>query len=469
MSIKIKFLGAVRTVTGSMHLISNGDSKIVMDCGLFQGHREEYYTRNSHFPFDPGEIDACILSHAHIDHSGNIPNFVKNGFRSRILTTSATRDLCSSMLPDSGHIQEEDIKYLNKINKRKGLPAREPLYTRIDAEESLQYFDGHPYEQKITIKDDVSVTFYDAGHVLGSSTPLLEIKDNSGPVRIAYAVDLGRKNMPILNDPVTPPNIDYMFLESTYGGRLHSPPLETKKMLADIINSTVKRGGKIIIPSFALERTQEIVYYLNQLFEEKLAPEIPVFVDSPLAVNLTEVFFKHPECYDEEMYDAFKSGKDPLGTNRIKYIKAVEESKQLHKDSRPMIIISAAGMCEAGRILHHLKNNIENRANTVLIVGYMAKNTLGRRIVEKHETVKIFGQPYNLKADVKIMNSFSAHADRDEIFEYMKPLKDSIKGIFIVHGEEEQSEKLYNLLKENNFPVHFPSPGDEIELKGNSS
>jgi metallo-beta-lactamase family protein len=466
MSTRIKFIGAVRTVTGSMHLISNDDSKILMDCGLFQGHREEFFTKNSHFPFDPSEIDALILSHAHIDHSGNIPNLVKNGFKSRILTTSATRDLCSSMLPDSGHIQEEDIIYLNKINKRKGLPAKKPLYTRIDAEKSLQYFDGHPYEQKVHVKDNISVTFYDAGHVLGSATPLLEIEDKTGPIRIAYAVDLGRKNIPILNDPVTPPNIDYMFLESTYGGRLHSSPLKTKEILADIINSTVKRGGKIIIPSFALERTQEIVYYLNQLFNEKLAPELPVFVDSPLAVNLTEVFFKHPECYDEEMYNAFKSGEDPLGANRITYIKDVEKSKQLHKDSRPMIIISAAGMCEAGRILHHLKNNIENPANTILIVGYMAKNTLGRRIAERHERVKIFGQPYNLKAEVKIMNSFSAHADRNDLFEYVKPLKGSIKGIFIVHGEKEQSEKLYDLLKENDFPVHFPSPGDEIVLNG---
>jgi len=467
MSVKIRFMGAVRTVTGSMHMVKGGGSKILIDCGLFQGHREEYYRKNSHFPFDPAQIDACILSHAHIDHSGNIPNLVKNGFTSRILTTSATRDLCYSMLPDSGHIQEEDIKYLNKIHKRKGLPIKKPLYTREDAEESLQYFDGHPYEQKIIIKDKNSVTFYDAGHVLGSSTPLLEIFDENGPIRIAYAVDLGRKNIPILNDPVTPPKIDYMFLESTYGGRLHDPPLKTKEILAEIIRKTVKRGGKIIIPSFALERTQEIVYYLNELFDEKLAPEIPVFVDSPLAVNLTEVFFKHPECYDEEMYEAFKSGRDPLGANRIRYIKDVRESKALHDNSNPMIIISAAGMCEAGRILHHLKNNIENPANTILIVGYMAKNTLGRRIAEKMEKVKIFGQPYNLKAEVKIMNSFSAHADRDEILEYVKPLKSSIKGIFIVHGEEEQSEKLYNQLKEKKFPVHFPSPGDEIVLKGN--
>lgn len=466
MSIRIRFMGAVRTVTGSMHMIENGETRILVDCGLFQGHRKDFYEINSKLPFDPAQVDACILSHAHIDHSGNIPNLVKQGFKSRILTTGATRDLCYSMLPDSGHIQEEDIKYLNKKNKRRGLPPLEPLYTIKDAEDSLQYFDGHAYEQRIAVKGDSAVTFYDAGHVLGSSTPLIEIQDGGRMTRIAYAVDLGRKNIPILNDPVTPPDIDYLFLESTYGGRLHSSPEETMGQLQEIVKTTVERGGKIIIPSFALERTQEIVYYLNDLFNEKLVPEIPVYVDSPLAVNLTEVFFQHPECYDEEMYEAFKKGDDPLGARRVKYIKDVEKSKALHYDHEPKIIISAAGMCEAGRILHHLKNNIENPKNTVLIVGYMAKNTLGRRIAEKHRKVKIFGQEYQLNAEVRVMDSFSAHADRNELFEYVRPLKGSLKGIFIVHGEEEQSEQLYELLKENGFPAHFPNLGDQIELDG---
>jgi len=464
MSIKINFIGAVRTVTGSMHLISNGEYKFLIDCGLFQGHRKQFYEINSHFPFEPSEIDACILSHAHIDHSGNIPNLVKNGFDSRILTTDATRDLCQSMLPDSGHIQEEDIKYLNKKKKKKGEPPREPLYTQEDAENSLRFFSGHPYEQQISLGGENSVTFYDAGHVLGSSTPLLEIEGNGGKVRIGYAVDLGRKNIPILNDPVTPPDIDYLFLESTYGGRLHADPSETRDTLADIINRTVSRGGKIIIPSFALERTQEIVYYLNGLFNDEMVPKIPVIVDSPLAVNLTEVFFNHPECYDEEMYEAFKNGEDPLGARHVRYIKDVEKSKALHRDPDPKIIISASGMCEAGRILHHLKNNIEDQRNTVLIVGYMARNTLGRRIAEKHERVKIFGQQYRLNAEVEIMNSFSAHADRDELHDYVRPLKDTLKGIFLVHGEESQSEQLYQLLKNEGYPVHFPSPGDGIEI-----
>jgi metallo-beta-lactamase family protein len=447
-----------------MHLVSNGKAKVIIDCGLFQGRRDEYYRRNSHFPFDPAEIDACILSHAHIDHSGNIPNLVKQGFRGKIVTTSATADLCSVMLPDSGHIQEEDIKYLNKIHKRKGLPLRDPLYTRRDAENALEYFSGHLYHKPVEIADGFSVTFYDAGHVLGSAIPLIETREGSRRLQIAYAVDLGRRNIPILNDPETPPEIDYMFLESTYGGRYHSSVDESKDKLAQIVNETVKRGGKIIIPSFALERTQEIAYFLNQLLIEDRIPDIPIYVDSPLAVNITEIFLRHPECYDEEMYDAFKAGADPLGTNRIEYITDVQDSKRLNQNRKPMVIISASGMCEAGRILHHLKNNIENPKTTIIIVGYMARNTLGRRIVERHKTVKIFGEEYKLRAKVEVMNSFSAHADRNDLLGYVQPLKGSVKRISIVHGDEDQSQKLYDLLEENGLPAHFPEPEERLTL-----
>ena len=464
MSIRVKFIGATRTVTGSNFLLSTDKSKIIIDCGLFQGRREEYYTKNSSFPYDPATLDACILSHAHIDHSGNIPNLIKQGFESRILTTDATRDLCGAMLPDSGHIQEEDIKYVNKIHKRKKLPPVEPLYTRKDAENSLEYFSGHPYGQKINVTDDISVTFNDAGHVLGSANPLIEIEDGGKTVRLGYAVDLGRNNIPILNDPVRLENIDYLIIESTYGGRLHDSVDSTKDRLSEVINSTVQRGGKVIIPSFALERTQEIVYYLNQLLQEDRIPGIPIYVDSPLAVNVTEIFIKHPECYDEEMYDAFRSGKDPLGTNRIEYVRNVEKSKILNFDDRPMIIISASGMCEAGRIVHHLRNNIGDPKNTILVIGYMAENTLGRRIVERHDKVKIFGEEHLLKAKVEIMNSFSAHADRDELFEYVKPMKGSVKKIFVVHGEESQSRMFLELLEKNGFPAYLPTIGEEVEL-----
>ena len=464
MGIRIKFMGGVRTVTGSKHLIANDHTKVLVDCGLFQGRRDESFERNSTFSFEPDGIDALILSHAHIDHSGNIPSLVKKGFRGRIVTTDATRDLCTAMLPDSGHIQEEDIKYVNKIHKRKGLPARNPLYTREDADRSLEFFSGHPYDQRVNIADGASVTFYDAGHVLGSAIPLIEMQSGGEPVRIAYAVDLGRDNIPILKDPQTPPGIDYLFLESTYGGRVHSSIDETKNTLADIVNGTIERGGKIIIPSFALERTQLIAYYLNQLIAENRIPEIPIYVDSPLAVNITEVFLRHPECYNEEMNRLFLSGADPLGCNRFTYIKDVDESKRLNERRGPMIIISASGMCEAGRILHHLKNNIGDPNNTVLVVGYMAKNTLGRRIVEKHDEVKIFGAKHRLRAQVAVLNAFSAHADRNELFDFVKPLKKTVKRIFVVHGDEDQSEKLYDLLAEKGFPVHLPVPDEEIEL-----
>lgn len=464
MSVRLRFLGAVREVTGSNHMIETGESKVLIDCGLFQGRRKEFYEKNLSFDFTPAEIDACILSHAHIDHSGNIPNLVKQGFTSRIHATDATRDLCGAMLPDSGHIQEEDAKYVTKIHKRKGQPPVLPLYTRKEAEESLEYFSGHPYHQRINLTGDLSVTFFDAGHVLGSSIPFIEIGNGPDPLRIVYAADLGRNDIPILNDPERPPEADYIFLESTYGGRLHAPVDETKDSLAEVINETVERRGKIIIPSFALERTQEIAYYLNQLIREDRIPNLPVFVDSPLAVNVTEVFFRHPECYDEEMYEAFRAGRDPLGTSRFKYITDVEDSKALNLDDRSMIIISASGMCEAGRILHHLKNNITDSRNTVLVVGYMAKNTLGRRIVERHPRVKIFGEEYPLNARVHVLNSFSAHADRNDLLEFVRPYKGTVKKIFIVHGEEDQSEGLLDALRSEGLPAHLPVPGEEVEI-----
>jgi metallo-beta-lactamase family protein len=447
-----------------MHAITNGDARILIDCGLFQGRRDEYYEKNNAFPFDPSGIETCVLSHAHIDHSGNLPNLVKQGFEGKIVATNATADLCSAMLPDSGHIQEEDVKYVNKIHKRKGLPPRRPLYTQEEAESSLKYFSGVPYRETVAIADGCSATFYDAGHVLGSAIPLIELASGGRTIRVAYAVDLGRKNLPILKDPETPSDIDYLLLESTYGGRLHDSVDQTKDRLARIVTSTVEHGGKIIIPSFALERTQEVVYYLNQLLIEDRIPDIPICVDSPLAVNITDIFMRHPECFDEEMYEMMRNGDDPLGCRRIQYIRDVQESKALNHDPQPRIIISASGMCEAGRILHHLKNNIGDPKNTVLVVGYMARHTLGRRIVERRKHVKIFGDEYRLRARVEVMNAFSAHADRNEILDYIAPLKKRVKNIFIVHGDEDQSEKLLETLKEKGFPAHLPVPGEEVTL-----
>jgi metallo-beta-lactamase family protein len=460
----VKFIGGAKTVTGSMHVIEVGGSRILIDCGLFQGRRDESFEKNSSFPFDPGEIGACVLSHAHIDHSGNIPSLVKRGFRGTIHTTEATRDLCEEMLPDSGHIQEEDVKFVNKIQRKRHRPQRSPLYTRADAEASLAYFRGYGYHAPVEIADGVSVTFYDAGHVLGSATPLFELRGRSRATRLAYAVDLGRKHVPILRDPETPPDIDYLIVESTYGGRSHASIDEAAETLAKTVRTTVARGGKIIVPSFALERTQEVVYFLSMLIGQNRIPEIPIYVDSPLAVDITEVFRRHEECFDEETIRRIRANDDPFGTKRIRYITEVADSKKLNGDPRPMIIISASGMCEAGRILHHLRNNIENPANTILIVGFAAKETLARRIVEREPTVKIFGMKHALRAEVVVMNAFSAHADQHDLVEYVSPLKGRLKRVFIVHGEEDQSNKLSAHLASRGFSVHVPSPEEECEL-----
>jgi len=461
---KVRFLGGARTVTGSMHMIVSGPSKLVIDCGLFQGRREESFEKNAHFPFDPHEVGSCILSHAHIDHSGNIPSLVKRGFHGRIFTTEATRDLCGEMLPDSGHIQEEDIRFVNKIHKEQGRPPLAPLYTRKDAEESLRYIRGVRYRTPVEVAEGLTVTFYDAGHVLGSATPLVEIRGNGAATRLAYAVDLGRRDAPILRDPERPPDVDYLILESTYGGRNHASIEEAEEVLARTVRATAARKGKIIIPSFALERTQEVVYFLSRLIRENRIPELPIYVDSPLAADITEVFRRHEECFDEEMLRRIRGNDDPFGTKRIKYITDVVDSKKLNGDPRPMIIISASGMCESGRILHHLRNNVEKPANTILIVGFVAKNTLGRRIVEREPTVRIFGEEHPLRAQVVVMNAFSAHADQRELLEYVAPLKGRLKKIFLVHGEQDQSEKLSALLAEKGFPVQIPFPEEEIEL-----
>lgn len=464
MALRLQFLGAVRTVTGSRHLLSTSKSNLLLDCGLFQGRRDESFERNRLFTFDPSKLDACILSHAHIDHSGDIPLIVKRGFGAKVIATEATRDLCTAMLPDSGHIQEEDIKFVNKINTKKGLPPRMPLYTKMDAEESLSSIEGYPYHKPVDIAEDIKVTFYDAGHVLGSSNPLLEVGNGSRKVSIAYMVDVGRKDLPILRDPDPAPEADYVILESTYGGRLHAPIEEAKAILADTVRRTFERRGKIIVPSFALERTQELVYFLSELIETGSIPEIPIYVDSPLAVDITDIFRRHEECFDEETLARIKDDDDPFGTKRISYIVDVTDSIELNDDRRSMVIISASGMCESGRILHHLRNNIENPRNTILIVGFAAKDTLARRIVEREKTVHIFGQEHALKAEVVVINAFSAHADRNELLSHVAPLKGRVKRIFIVHGDEDQSLKLAMALEERGFPVHVPQREETVEL-----
>ena len=464
MAITIKFCGGVGTVPGSMHLVTADNTKILIDAGLFQGHRDEFYVVNSQFPFNPSSLNCCVISHAHIDHCGNFPTLVKQGFRTKAYLTPSTRDLCRYMLPDSGHIQEEDVKYVNKINKRRGLPPRRPLYEKRDAEKSLKYLRALTYHRKLDIASNVKLTFFDAGHILGSSIPTIDIQSKKRTTRIAYAVDLGRPNLPYLRDPEVPKDVDYLIIESTYGARTR-PKIETAQaQLEKAINKTVKRGGKVIIPSFALERTQEVLYFLSHLLRQNKIRDIPIYVDSPLAVNITDVFQNNWEYFDKETRELFRKKFDPLAHKNITYIKNVNQSKKLNDQSGPMIIISAAGTCENGRILHHLKNNIENPYNSIIIVGFMPKNTLGRRIAEKKPMVNIFGKPYQLRAEVTVVDAFSAHADKHGLIRYVKECRGRLKRVFIVHGEPAQSEELRKSLKSLNIRVSVPRKNQEIYL-----
>ncbi|MFA7652860.1 MAG: MBL fold metallo-hydrolase, partial [Candidatus Omnitrophota bacterium] len=403
------------------------------------------------------------LSHAHVDHCGNIPSLIKKGLRCKIYTTPATKDLAQLMLEDSGKIQEEDIKYVNKINKRIGLPERKPLYTKKEAARATKIFRPIAYNQKFCIAKNICVTLLDAGHILGSAVTVLDIKDDDRSIRLGYAVDLGRKNLPLLNDPVIPKGLDYLIIESTYGARLHAPVEEAQSKLREAISRTLRRGGKVLIPSFTLERTQEVIYFLNELLKEKLIPYVPIYVDSPLATDITEVFEYHTDYLDKETRQAITKGDSPFGFLNLKFIRDQKESKSLNTDRRPMIIIAGSGMCESGRILHHLQNNIEDSRNMVLVVGYMARDTLGRRIVDREKIVRIFGIEYELNAEVVIINAMSGHADKDELLEFVTACL-PLKRIFLVHGEEEQSQALFDTLNQKGLNAYIPSKDEEVLL-----
>ena len=463
MAVKLKFLGGVRTVTGSSHLVTAGKTEVLLDAGLFQGHRDESYKINTTFSFNPRSINALVLSHAHIDHCGNIPSLIKKGLRCKIYTTPATKDLTQLMLEDSGKIQEEDIKYVNKINRRIGLPERKPLYTKKEAARATKIFRPVAYNQKFCIAKDICLTLLDAGHILGSAVTVLDIKDDNRSIRLGYAVDLGRKNLPLLNDPVIPKGLDYLIIESTYGARLHAPIEEAQSKLREAISRTLRRGGKVLIPSFTLERTQEVIYFLNELLKEKLIPYVPIYVDSPLATDITEVFEYHIDYLDQETRQAITKGDSPFGFLNLRFIRDQKESKALNLDKRPMIIIAGSGMCESGRILHHLQNNIEDSRNMILVVGYMAKDTLGRRIVDREKIVRIFGIEYELNAEVVIMNALSGHADKNELLEFISACL-PLKRIFLVHGEEEQSQALLDTLTQEGLNAYMPSKDEEVLL-----
>jgi len=464
MAVKLKFLGGLKSVTGSSHLLSAGKTEILLDAGLFQGHRDESYKINTTFSFNPRLINALVLSHAHIDHCGNIPSLIKQGLRCKIYTTRATKALAQLMLEDSGKIQEEDISYVNKINRRIGLPLRKPLYTKKEAAKATKIFRPISYNQKFCIAKNICATLIDAGHILGSALIVLDIKDENRVIRLGYAVDLGRKNLPLLNDPVIPKGLDYLIIESTYGGREHAPIEEAQSKLREAISRTLRRGGKVLIPSFTLERTQEVLYYLNELLKEKLIPNVPIYVDSPLATEITEVFESHPDYLDEETRQAIARGESPFAFLSLRFIREQKESKALNADKRPMIIIAGSGMCESGRILHHLQNNIEDSRNTVLVVGYMARDTLGRRIVDREKFVRIFGIEYELNAEVVIINALSGHADKNELMKFISGCL-PLKRIFLVHGEEEQALALQEALVREGLSVYIPVKDEEVLLE----
>lgn len=450
--MKITFCGAARTVTGSQHLIEVNGQRILLECGLFQGHRADTYARNQSFLFDPASVDVLVLSHAHIDHSGNIPNLVKQGFKGDILCTPATRDLAATMLLDSAHIQQDDAAFVSSRRLKKGETPVEPLYTERDVRAAIGLFTTRNAGRPQQIANGVTCTFHDAGHMLGSAFVALDIEDRDAgkDVRLVFSGDLGRKDLPILRDPETIDRADVLILESTYGDRLHPPLADDIKEMERIIAETFRRGGHVIIPAFAVGRTQTVVYALHQLVVKGDLPSMPVYVDSPLAIDVTNIFRLHPETYDKEVEQfLFESGaRDPFGFDQLIYTRTTAESKRLNFLTSPAIIISASGMAEAGRILHHLKNNIENPKNTVLIVGFQAEHTLGRRIADGEKTVRIFGESYDNNAHVEILQGFSGHGDRKDLLEWVGAMKQKPKRTFLVHGEEPAMAALSAALKD---------------------
>lgn len=469
--MNLQFQGAARTVTGSMHMLTVNGQTILLDCGIYHGRRAEAYQRNHEFPFDPSSIRAVVLSHAHIDHSGNLPGLVKQGFRGPIYCTHATKSLCEVMLKDSGFIQEKDTDFINKRQRKKGLPEIEPLYTLEDVADTMPLFQGLDYSKLFEVVDGITCRFEDAGHILGSASVALKLRENSQQCSLAFTGDLGRPKLPILKDPVfigTDGPTDYLISESTYGGRLHAPVDEMESQLLPVLQRACEQKGKVIIPAFSVGRTQEIVYVLHKLSMEGKLDHLPVFVDSPLSVNVTDVFRKHPECFDKETWKILqsKTDNDPFGFSRLTYVRTLEESKTLNDRPGPFVVIAASGMCEAGRILHHLANGVGDRKNTILIVGYQAENTLGKRLVMKEPVVNIFGEPHDLRAEVIVLNSFSGHADRNELLSYIGQFdRKHLRNVFLVHGDPEQEEKLASGLREKGISnVALPARGEKFTL-----
>jgi metallo-beta-lactamase family protein len=466
--MKLKFCGAAGTTTGSQHLLEINGKRILLDCGLYQGSRKHAYDINCCFPhFDPKSIDVVILSHAHIDHSGNLPNLTSKGFTGNIFATHATRDLCQIMLADCARIQESDIDWLNKHRLRQGLEPVAPLYSERDAERCLRQFVTVSYDRPMLVSEGVTLTFIDAGHILGSAQVLLEIHDQADgkTKRFLFSGDVGRGGNEVLRDPVPVENVDFLLMESTYGGREHEAPPGYGDHFGEIIRAAVLRGGKILIPAFAVERTQQLLYVLHELFTRGEIPEIPVYVDSPLAVSATEIYRLHPESFNDEVYQTLFERQNPFGFEGLTLVRSVTGSKALNDIIGTAIIISASGMCEAGRILHHLKNNIGDPKTTVLFVGYCAENTLGWRLREGHKHVNILGDEFEVNADIEILDSFSGHADHNELLGWFDRVHGPKSNVFLVHGEPERSTALKAaLMAAHAGSVEIAELGAEVEF-----
>jgi metallo-beta-lactamase family protein len=471
--MNVTFHGAARTVTGSQHLVRVEGREYLLDCGQYQGRRKEAEERNRNLPFRARAIEAVMLSHAHIDHSGNLPTLVKSGFHGPIYTSPATADLCVPMLIDAAGIQERDAAYLNKRHQRRraiGMHHQaqeevQPLYTQEDAERTFPLFRPAPLHTATEIGPGLTYETGDAGHILGSTFMVLTLVEDGRTVRLGFSGDVGRTGLPIINDPESLPPVDYLIMESTYGDRLHKPIEAVADKLAAIVNRTYRRGGRLIVPAFAVGRTQQLVLMLHELINAGRIPAFPIFVDSPLAVNITEVYRKHSELFDAEARQFSDRGDDPFGFSRLRYVREVAESKALNDLRGPYMVISASGMCEAGRILHHLKNGIGDPRNTILITGFQAENTLGRKLVEEWPEVPIFGEMMKRRAEVKKLNELSGHADQAELLAWMKPAVGTLRRVFLVHGEPNQQQALAAAIQERyKLEVVSPSAGETHEL-----
>jgi metallo-beta-lactamase family protein len=462
--MKLKICGAAQTVTGSCHLITLDDGfNILLDCGLYQGQEDEFDNFNQQWLFNPSEIDVLVLSHAHIDHAGRIPKLVKDGFNGKIYCTSATRDLSAIMLLDSAHIQETDAKYEAK-KKHKNIT---PLYTEQDAKKCLNQFICIEYNNWFSLLPNIELMFTDAGHILGSSAVTLKIKEYNREIMFGFSGDIGRYDRPILKDPEKMPVLDYLICESTYGGKKHEETPESDEHFLQIIRDTcINNNGKVIIPAFSVGRTQELLYRLDKLYTQGKLGNIPVYVDSPLAINATEIFVIHPECFDDEMHQFLATDSNPFGWNNMKYVRTTEESKKLNNSEEACIIIASSGMANAGRVKHHIANQIEDAANTILIVGYCANGTLGQQLIQKPATVKIYGDEKTVRANIEVLSSFSAHADEPELLRFLSNQDvNKLKKIFLVHGEPKRQQAFKSTLLANLYSsIEIPELGDVFEI-----